>query len=130
MSINPDDVAAVPRANSKWYVMLWYGIVRYGVPRANGMPRNVQSAADECTDRAIHVIHKSHKPGLQQLLAYIVPQGRAYASEIASNGLNMWDTCAAAQDFWHNCGALCGRHSWQILALGGDNAPRGIAANT
>ena len=102
MSINPDDVAAVPRANGI------YGIVRYGVPRANGMPRNAQSAADECTDRAIHVIHKSHNAGVQQLLAYIVPQGRAYASEIAGNGLNMWDTCGACPRFCHNFGALCG----------------------
>ena len=51
LSINPDDDAGVPGAN---------GLVWYGVPWADGMLRNAQSAADECTDRAIHVIHKSH----------------------------------------------------------------------
>ena len=61
-------------------------IVWYGVPRADGMRSNAQSAADECTDKAIHVIHKSHNAGMQQLLAYIVSQGQAYASEIAGNG--------------------------------------------
>ena len=61
------------------------------------MPSQAQPSA-QIELLAIHVIHKSHNAGMQRLLAYIVTRQRAYASEIAGNGLNMWDTCGA-QDF-------------------------------
>ena len=94
LSINPADAAAVPRASS-------------------GMQRHAQSAAAECTDRAIHVIHKSRSHAAAPVLFLRICLGEwpRYVGHVAET--------VAAQDF----GTAGGSLHW-------DNAPRGIASNT